>query len=461
MPEPGRLNRDDLTLPQFDLGSIGAPHSFNGPYGSIPSLRGPPSVGTPPPQQPPGPPLMQRNPYNRPDSRNGPRNDPFPPRQQQAGAPPPRPRYMDDFDYSRPPSRHGEPPPRILAAPDPRYRQAPPRLHGNEPMNRPPTRQQDDPRQRPSPPNGSFEERRRSPERRMPEPLRPESRSRQENMYTQRNEESIDRGMVRGFNNPSEPVRPPPSRGNPYMTPSASLNSLEERSLGPPVEEKELWRQIRSQAQQQKKSRSISSTGSSDSNYTSRSARSETGRSENTMPSSVASPITPTKQTDYPPLPPKDVSPKYRDESPTELEHNRNDSKTTVSVCRACDEPIRGRSLASKDGKLSGRYHKRCFCCTTCQAPFETASFYVFKDRPYCKRHYHELNNSTCAECGDGVEGQCLQLEDSTIRHPSCFTCTVLYSSSEIGLMSRHVTVHLMKIIMSQRESRIVNGMPV
>ena len=74
-------------------------------------------------------------------------------------------------------------------------------------------------------------------------------------------------------------------------------------------------------------------------------------------------------------------------------------------------------------------YHKSCFCCTTCRKPFETASFYVFDDRPYCKRHYHELNNSMCKDCGDGVEGQCLQLEDGTIRHPSCFKCHVKFFS--------------------------------
>jgi hypothetical protein len=419
MPEAGRSNRDDLSLPSFDLASLGAPHSLSGPYGSIPSSRGPPSLGSPPRQQQRPPPLMQRPPFDRPASRNTSRNDPFPPRQQPG--PPPRPRYMDDLDYSRPPSRHGEPPPRILAAPDPRLRQPPPRYYGNDPnSSRPPTREQDDARPRPGPPlSGPYDDRRFSPERRMPELPRPESRQRQDNPYVRRNED-LDRPADRSLSR-SETAMPPPSLGNPYLTPSQSVNAIHDRSLDPPVEETELWRQIRTQAQEQKKKRSISSSRSSDS-YTSRS-----GRSENTMPSSVASPVTPTKQSDYPPLPSKDTAFRGKDESPTKYSHDHDDSKTSTAICRACDEPIRGRSLASKDGKLSGRYHKRCFCCTTCQAPFETASFYVYKDRPYCKRHYHELNHSTCSECGDGVEGECLQLEDNTIRHPSCFTCTVYY----------------------------------
>lgn len=217
----------------------------------------------------------------------------------------------------------------------------------------------------------------------------------------------------------------PPMRRNPSSqdrySPSNAIRALNE--LETEVEETEIWRQIRTRAE--KKSQSISSSRSGDSD-TSRSRR-----SQDTPPSSAVSPsYSPFKNSDFGARTNESIktSPTKSEKSTSSRREMETSTKATIPICRACDEPIRGRSLASQDGKLSGRYHKRCFCCTTCLKPFETASFYVFKDRPYCKRHYHELNHSCCSECEEGVEGQCLQLEDATIRHPSCFTCTVCSS---------------------------------
>jgi LIM domain len=422
-PESKPNRGDDILGAQFDLSSIGAPHSYNGPYGAITAPRANARSGSPP-RQPPAPqfqqrppppqdnrrppPPMQRNPYDNP--RNN--EPPYPPRQQQP--PPPRPTYTDDFNYARPPSRpttpsrppevHGQPPPRIMAAPDPRQR--------FPTTDRPSTRQENEHRMRGPEP---FQERRMPPEQRQidappngmhqPLPRRQDAREQQyENPYLTNG--PVDR----------EEMPLSPSRRNHNPSPSKSPQS--NRSLDPPVEESELWRQIRNQAQQEK-SRSISSSRSSNSD------RSASNRSEATIPSSIASPITPTKVATLPTLH-TDHSAKQSLDLPSL--YTRGNSEVSKSVCRACNEPIQGRSLASRDGKLTGRYHRRCFCCATCQKPFETTSFYVFQDRPYCKQHYHELNHSTCSTCGEGVEGQCLQLEDSTIRHPSCFTCTVALS---------------------------------
>ena len=201
---------------------------------------------------------------------------------------------------------------------------------------------------------------------------------------------------------------PPSPVSNPYD---------DQRQQETQADETELWHQIRSQ-----KNQSISSSHSSAESDVSR------PRSEDTAPSSTASPISPSKNSEY------SVGKFLSDEQSATnriiVEQGRISQKPKFP-CRYVEpamKPIRGRSLASQDGKLSGRYHKRCFCCTTCQKPFETASFYVLEDRPYCKRHYHELNHSTCGQCGEGVEGQCLQLEDATIRHPACFTCHVFCS---------------------------------
>lgn len=91
--------------------------------------------------------------------------------------------------------------------------------------------------------------------------------------------------------------------------------------------------------------------------------------------------------------------------------------------CRACGLAITGKSISSADGRLSGRYHKACFVCTSCYEPFPTAEFYVHGDRPYCKRHYHKINGSLCGTCKEGIEGQYLEDESTTKYHFQCFRC--------------------------------------
>ncbi|TPX15711.1 uncharacterized protein E0L32_000045 [Thyridium curvatum] len=92
-------------------------------------------------------------------------------------------------------------------------------------------------------------------------------------------------------------------------------------------------------------------------------------------------------------------------------------------ACKACGEAITGKSISSADGRLTGRYHKACFVCTTCRAPFASAEFYVHGDRPYCDHHYHERNGSLCGGCDGGIEGQYLADEGDKKYHPGCFRC--------------------------------------
>ena len=101
----------------------------------------------------------------------------------------------------------------------------------------------------------------------------------------------------------------------------------------------------------------------------------------------------------------------------------RRPSKSNKGNCRGCGELIRGKSVSSADGRLTGHYHKQCFVCKTCQAPFQTADFYVMHNNPYCARHYHELNNSLCTKCDRGIEGQYLETEQRLKFHPHCFSC--------------------------------------
>lgn len=93
--------------------------------------------------------------------------------------------------------------------------------------------------------------------------------------------------------------------------------------------------------------------------------------------------------------------------------------------CRGCNEPIKGKSVSSADGRLTGHYHKRCFVCKTCKEPFQSTDFYVIENHPYCSRHYHQLNGSLCKSCDRGIEGQYLETEVKQKFHPQCFTCLV------------------------------------
>jgi LIM domain len=96
---------------------------------------------------------------------------------------------------------------------------------------------------------------------------------------------------------------------------------------------------------------------------------------------------------------------------------------TAKGNCKGCGEPIKGRSVSSADGRLTGRYHKQCFMCKTCSEPFQTSTFYVINDAPYCEHHYHKLNGSICNTCDRGIEGQYLESERKQKFHPQCLTC--------------------------------------
>ena len=92
--------------------------------------------------------------------------------------------------------------------------------------------------------------------------------------------------------------------------------------------------------------------------------------------------------------------------------------------CKGCGQNIKGKSISSADGRLTGRYHKQCFVCQICSKPFQTATFYVHDDRPFCEWHYHKVNGSVCNTCDKGIEGQYLESESKQKFHPSCLTCS-------------------------------------
>ncbi|CAI2165989.1 1400_t:CDS:2 [Funneliformis geosporum] len=93
--------------------------------------------------------------------------------------------------------------------------------------------------------------------------------------------------------------------------------------------------------------------------------------------------------------------------------------------CRRCNLPVEKEAVSASDGKLEGKWHVNCFGCHTCYKPFPDKSFYVFNNAPYCKRHYHRLNNSLCKTCDEPIEGPCAQTVEGWRYHPRCFVCFV------------------------------------
>ncbi|KAI9308189.1 hypothetical protein BJ944DRAFT_156702, partial [Cunninghamella echinulata] len=93
--------------------------------------------------------------------------------------------------------------------------------------------------------------------------------------------------------------------------------------------------------------------------------------------------------------------------------------------CRACNLPVEKEAVSAVDGKLKGKWHLDCFGCHTCHRPFPDNTFYVFENLPYCRRHYHQLNNSLCRTCDEPIEGPCAQTTEGWRFHPSCFKCHV------------------------------------
>lgn len=121
---------------------------------------------------------------------------------------------------------------------------------------------------------------------------------------------------------------------------------------------------------------------------------------------------------------------RYTSEQPCERRDAaqlRSDSRSRPNVdrnqCRSCGLTIKGKSISSADGRLSGKYHKACFVCTTCHEPFTGTTFYVHNDKPYCDRHYHRVNGSLCGKCKRGIEGEYLADEDNVKYHPDHFRC--------------------------------------
>jgi hypothetical protein len=151
-----------------------------------------------------------------------------------------------------------------------------------------------------------------------------------------------------------------------------------------------------------------------------------------------------------------------RNPSSREVPSRRTTAGGSRGICRGCAQPIIAgqKSISSKDGRLTGRYHKQCFACHTCHGRFETADFYVHDDHPFCAEHYHALNGTLCTGCGQGIEGQYLEAANSNAKevekfHPQCLKC----SSCRLSLQDDYF--EWMGKVYCERDAKRAAGAPM
>lgn len=92
--------------------------------------------------------------------------------------------------------------------------------------------------------------------------------------------------------------------------------------------------------------------------------------------------------------------------------------------CRTCHLPIEAKPIYSRNGELSGQWHRNCFKCSLCDIKFNKhTTCFVINDLPYCEYHYHLTNNSLCKICGNGIIGRCLENDIKDRYHVDCLKC--------------------------------------
>lgn len=135
-----------------------------------------------------------------------------------------------------------------------------------------------------------------------------------------------------------------------------------------------------------------------------------------------------------------ETSPTLDHSVPPQLPEKR--PRKLKGICRGCNLEIYSKCVFSKNyNLLSGKWHKKCFCCASCGTKqfqptrppaFNTVSidantssdneFYVLNNNPLCHKCYHMANSSLCTICATGIEGE--YLDDGHYKyHLDCLTC--------------------------------------
>ncbi|KAJ1989036.1 hypothetical protein H4R33_002206 [Dimargaris cristalligena] len=77
-----------------------------------------------------------------------------------------------------------------------------------------------------------------------------------------------------------------------------------------------------------------------------------------------------------------------------------------ATPCHACRVTIEDEQVTA----LGTHWHSACFVCTTCRSPFADDTFYEWRGKPYCERHWNTLRGSICGGCDRIIVGRYVAL---------------------------------------------------
>jgi len=86
--------------------------------------------------------------------------------------------------------------------------------------------------------------------------------------------------------------------------------------------------------------------------------------------------------------------------------------------CAQCQRPIATQALTA----LGQSWHPDCFVCTTCNNPFNNASFFERNNKPYCSVCIHDTFSQKCRSCNQPIRGNSITALGHS-WHPDHFNC--------------------------------------
>jgi len=97
-------------------------------------------------------------------------------------------------------------------------------------------------------------------------------------------------------------------------------------------------------------------------------------------------------------------------------------------ICASCQKPIVGKITTA----LGKSYHPGHFQCCVCKIALDSIKFVQEQGKVYCEKDHQATFGTRCVECGQPIEGECIQDEDK-YWHAEHFTCAFCYMLIESG----------------------------
>lgn len=106
-----------------------------------------------------------------------------------------------------------------------------------------------------------------------------------------------------------------------------------------------------------------------------------------------------------------------------------------LGTCPGCKETIRGGSVMEA---LGHKWHAECFACQAegCNLKLRGVPYQEHGGKPFCKDCYCKHFGSTCAGCGEKIQGAVLMAAGKT-WHKECFVCNSCKGPLEKGHATR------------------------